>query len=98
MTHKVLFYSSAVLFVLSLFFLVWALSSSSLSFTECVGEISLFAEKHRCRVPLIADYSFKMSLILCLSSLWLGIRVRRGQQNGKKSAPLLEERHNHADL
>jgi enoyl-CoA hydratase/carnithine racemase len=45
---------SAVLMAGALYSALWVVSSSSLAFTACDGEYSLFAESPRCRQPYVA--------------------------------------------
>jgi len=61
---------------LSGFGLLRAFSSSSLAFTACHGEYSLFAEQFRCRQPHLAWLTMVLSLIAAGVAFFFSLRPK----------------------
>ena len=66
--------------LLTLYCLLWLVSSSSMAFAECNGHYGLFSSNARCRQPpfvgLLAVASCVFALVLAWLGAWLGKRHR----------------------
>jgi hypothetical protein len=72
-----LYATSVVLFLASLFCFLWIFSSYSMAFTECSETYGLFAIKPRCRQPAIASILSAVFLALSIVLPILGHRRLR---------------------
>ena len=83
-------------FVLSLILLgisggafVWMYYSSMQSSSNCPGGYSLKDPDPRCRIPIIANYSFLGSVGLSVLFFCLGIRQRRDHSERSTDEPIV---------
>lgn len=83
-----------IVLVVSGGFFAWMYYSSMHNSTYCPDGFSLTSEDPRCRAPLIADYSFLVSIALSVLILCFGISQRRNQANQVKNASLREADEN----
>ena len=65
----------------------WMYYSSLHSSNSCPGGYSLTDADPRCRIPVIANYSFLVSLGLSVLFFCLGIRQRRNYSEKSNDAP-----------
>lgn len=66
----------------------WTYYSSMHSSNSCPGGYSLTDADPRCRIPVIANYSFLVSLGLSVLFFCLGIRQRRDHSEKSNDAPI----------
>ena len=64
--------ASVIFFLVSIWFLLWFLSSSSLAFVDCNGTYSFSADNQRCRNPAISSALFAATFILSMACLIAG--------------------------
>ena len=71
--RKIYFFSSVVLFIAALWFLMWIFSSASLASGYCNNKFTFFHEEFRCRQPYIALIGFFVTGLLAVVAIILGI-------------------------
>ena len=76
-TSKPFFVMAVILFLVSIWFFLWFLSSSSLAFVECNGTYSFSAINPRCRNPAISSALFAASFLLSIGCLVTGFFKRK---------------------
>jgi len=69
-----------ILFVISLWNLLWIFSSASLASGFCNNEFDLFHENFRCRQPYIASILFVIFLILSIVVAYFGFRQKKNKE------------------
>lgn len=82
------FVLSLILLGISGGFFGWTYYSSMQSSNNCPVGYSLTAADPRCRIPVIANYSFLGSLGLSVLFFCLGIRQRRDHSERSNDAPV----------
>ena len=75
---------SALLLTGALYSALWVVSSTSLAFTACNGEYSLFAEAFRCRQPYIASILAAVLFGASIASMYVRSRVGRATRRNSK--------------
>ena len=71
------YFLSALSFFISVWFLMWLVSSSSLASDFCQREFSLFHDEFRCRQPFLAIIGFLVSVLVGCVSIWFGFRASK---------------------
>lgn len=72
--------ASITIAMVSLWFLLWVMSSYSLAFTFC-DEFGLFHEKFRCRQPYIAIIGFVTTGASSIALFVMGIKANNNAKN-----------------
>jgi hypothetical protein len=69
---------------IAVFALAWGWSSSSLAFSECGGNYSLFADSFRCKQPVLATSLFWGFSVLAVAFLvWFAVRAAGPESSGE---------------
>jgi len=79
----VLVVTALIFYAISIYCFMWAMSSFSLSFTECSGVHGVFHEVQRCRWAAVAGYGFWGFGIA--GFLLLGVAIYRRVKNNEKN-------------